>query len=474
MSLAKLILLLSLQLFLGGNCEAHGFGQRYDLPLPLWLYLIGAALTVALSFAFLVRRKQDVRSSPHIHSGGLIQFRPPGTGLFLFLLRLMVLVLYLLVIAAAYLGVQNPVKNIAPAMIWAVWWVGMAYLSALVGNVWELVNPLDSMFRCFEWLWQVASGKQTRALLPNSPRLGVWPASVLFFLFIWMELEWEGSEQPASLATAMLAYSALSWLGMIVYGRAVWLQHGEVFNVVFSLLARFAPNCWQQGQWSVRPYAVGLLSEKPLGMSHIVLVMLMLSSVSFDGVLETQSWLDLNQALVIALPASLVTHSKTLALLIFPTVFLLVFLACCRLIAWCGKSESLPPASTLQTAGLYVLSLVPISIAYHFAHYLSFLAMAVQYLIPLASDPFALGWDLFGTKLYFIRLGVVDARMVWYVSLFAIVAGHVAAVYLAHITSMRQFRNQESATRSQYPMLALMVAYTLLSLWIISQPIVTG
>ena len=134
----------------------------------------------------------------------------------------------------------------------------------------------------------------------------------------------------------------------------------------------------------------------------------------------------------------------------------------------------MPTASTLQTAGLYVLSLVPISIAYHFAHYLSFLAMAVQYLIPLASDPLALGWDLFGTKLYFIRLGVVDARMVWYVSLFAIVVGHVAAVYLAHITSLRQFHNQKLATRSQYPMLVLMVAYTMLSLWIISQPIVTG
>ena len=25
---------------------AHGFGQRYDLPIPLWLYLLGAGATV--------------------------------------------------------------------------------------------------------------------------------------------------------------------------------------------------------------------------------------------------------------------------------------------------------------------------------------------------------------------------------------------------------------------------------------------
>jgi len=118
------------------------------------------------------------------------------------------------------------------------------------------------------------------------------------------------------------------------------------------------------------------------------------------------------------------------------------------------------------------LTLIPISIAYHFSHYLSFLAMAGQYLIPLASDPLSLGWDLFDTKLYFIRPGLVDARLVWYVSLFAIVAAHVAAVWLAHIMSLRQFGTRAAALRSQYPMLVLMVGYTMLSLWIIAQPIV--
>ena len=155
------------------------------------------------------------------------------------------------------------------------------------------------------------------------------------------------------------------------------------------------------------------------------------------------------------------------ALFVLPALFLLVYLAVCRAIAWCGGGASLA-----ATAGWYVLTLVPIAIAYHFAHYLSFLAMAGQYLIPLASDPLNLGWDLFGTRFYFIRLGVVDARTVWYVSLFAIVAGHVAAVWLGHQTALRQFGAR--ATRSQLPMLALMVAYTLLSLWIIAQPIVNG
>ena len=34
-----------------GSAAAHGFGQHYDLPVPLWLYVVGAAATVAVSFA---------------------------------------------------------------------------------------------------------------------------------------------------------------------------------------------------------------------------------------------------------------------------------------------------------------------------------------------------------------------------------------------------------------------------------------
>ena len=427
---------------------AHGFGQRFDLPLPLWMFLVGAGATVAVTFALLARQRHAAARTPG-QAFTLIERIPLATAL-AFFLRSFVLAMYVLVIVAGYLGVQNPVKNIAPAMVWAIWWVGMAYVSALLGDLWALVNPLDTLFR---WVF----GERV-ARLAWPAWAGVWPATLLFFAFINLELNWDGSEHPASLATAMLAYSALTWLGMWLFGRRCWLEHGEVFAVVFGLLARFAPNHVTHGRWQLRPFGAGLLVVSPLGWSHIALVMLMLASVSFDGLMETQAWLDVQAMLPVA-PA--------LALLLLPSLFLLVYLGTCWAIARCGGG-----APVRTTAGLYVQTLVPIAIAYHFAHYLSFLAMAAQYLIPLASDPLGQGWDLFGTGLYFIRLGIVDARMVWYVSLFAIVAGHVAAVWLGHQTALRQFGAR--AVRSQYPMLALMVAYTLLSLWIIAQPIVNG
>src|SRR5262249_53766930 len=131
-------------------------------------------------------------------------------------------------------------------------------------------------------------------------------------------------------------------------------------------------------------------------------------------------------------------------------------------------------SSATKLAGWFVLSLVPIAIAYYLSHYFSLLMIAGQFIIPLASDPFGYGWDLFGTSLYRIDIGIVDAKLIWYLSVSAIVVGHVIAVWVGHVTAFTVFGDPTTARRSQFPMLILMVGYTMLSLWIIAQPIVNS
>ena len=114
---------------------------------------------------------------------------------------------------------------------------------------------------------------------------------------------------------------------------------------------------------------------------------------------------------------------------------------------------------------------MPIAIAYHLSHYLSYLLVAGQFIIPIASDPFALGWNLFGTRLYLVDFSVIDARFVWYASLALIVAGHVIAVWIAHFQAARYLPDLRNILWSQIPMLALMIGYTAVSLWILAQPI---
>ena len=456
------------------SAQAHGFGQRYDLPLPLSLYVAGAALTVAVScvmFAQYLRPATGGQGFPRIDLLATRMGRLLASQVAVAAVRLVAVLAYLLILFAGFFGNQSPFRNVVPVSIWAVWWVGLAYFSALVGDLWKVVNPLETVFAALERAYAKARGGKPLSLhLAPPSSMQAWPAVALYLLFVWLEIAWDGSDSPRAVAAAILAYSLATWIGMGIFGREVWLQRGEAFSRVFGLLARFSPiriavTDRRVSEWHLRPHAVGLLDDDRADASAIALVLVILASVSFDGFLETPAWL----AIVETVSPDDAHWPRTLGLLFAPLLFAAVYLAFCRLIAMAAGRE----ASAARIAGRFALTLVPIAIAYQIAHYLSFLVQAGQYIIPLASDPFGWGWNLFGSANYFMRIGIVDARLVWIVSVAVIVAGHIAAIYLGHLLALREFADRRAAVRSQWPMLVLMVGYTMLSLWIIAQPIVT-
>jgi hypothetical protein len=214
-----------------------------------------------------------------------------------------------------------------------------------------------------------------------------------------------------------------------------------------------------------------LVPQAPLAPSLIAFALLMLATVTVDGIMETPLWAAVIDVLVRKRggPDADPTAYMFLASLLLvagPLVLAGLYLGVVGVMA--RVTGSRPGV----LAGWFVLSLVPIAIAYYLAHYFSLLMVAGQFIIPLASDPFGYGCDLFGTTLYRIDIGVVDARLIWYLAVGAIVTGHVIALWVGHVTAFVAFGDASTARRSQFPMLVLMVAYTMLSLWIIAQPIV--
>ena len=465
---------------------AHAFGARYDLPVPLWLWVSGAGAVVLLSFvvmaSFFRGRGPDHRSWRVVLTD-LPVLRYAGHPAVLSVPRALSCLLLLLIILAGLFGNQTTTKNIAPVLVWVIWWVGLAYAVALFGDLWRHINPWSLLFEGAERLFGFAS----RRLQTYPTRLGAWPAVALFFLFAWLELVSDIGEVPASLSLLILAYSVLTWAGMWRYGREAWLDQADPFSLCFGFLGRFGvteaerPYLSRPPVWRLRAPGVGLLVERPLSSSMVAFVVLLLATVSFDGISETPFWLSILDAAaeseglrptLILLQESgvdLAKLIKTLGLLAAPLVFLLVYLlfSWFTLIAGGGRRLGL-----WQIAGSFVLSLVPIAIAYHLAHYFSYLLLAGQLIIPLASDPLGLGWNLFGTAGYTIDISVVSAKLVWYLATVAVVLGHVFAVYLGHVMALRSFPDNRAALMSQVPLLLLMVGYTMLSLWILSQPIV--
>jgi len=481
-----------------GAASAHGFAQRYDLPVPLSLYIGGAAATVALSFVVIAwfMRSHDARADyPRFDLLRTHLGRVFGSRYLAGTIRLLASCTLVLVIVAGFIGDQNPFQNIAPTLVWVIWWVGFAYVSGLIGDIWALLNPWAAMFDYVDRLVRRIRPEQGASLKLTWPDwLGDAPALLLLLWFVWAELIWPDSDVPTRLASAVLTYSLITWLGMFLFGKQAWLRHGEAFSVLFSLLARFAPTEYRvvcpasdghdERQLNLRPWAVGLLTDRPLEISRTVFVVVMLAGVTFDGLLATPLWATIGQAMLVSetiRPAILLLQDitgdaiaaiGTIAMFVFLLSFQLVYLLFSALVWRVLPARIRAETSIRAIAGLFVLTLIPISLAYHLAHYLSYLLIVGQYMIPLISDPFGFGWDLFGTGHYMVNIGIVNARFVWQTSVVAIVVGHIIAVYLSHVTALRVFADKRVALISQVPMLFLMVGYTMISLWILAQPVV--
>jgi hypothetical protein len=476
----KLLGCLALVFCLAAPAAAHGFGQRYDLPLPLSFYIWGAGATVALSFvgfALFLRAEHGLLTW---HIDWRAKGRPAAA--LAAVARALASGMLLVVIVAGLFGNQDPIRNIAPVMVWIIGWVGLAFLSVLLGDVWRLVNPWNAIFAFAELCCRRVCADAVFGFARRYPQwLAAWPAFLLLMAFAWMELVWSGRNDPAALAVALAAYSALTFCGMGLFGRQTWLAQGEMFTLVFGTFARFGPLAAIPQGIRLRMPAAGLLTDQPATFSMVALVVALLATVTFDGLLETPLWARIDLAVLdwasepsfgtvpILREDQMVRLVRSVALVAFILLFLAAYAVVCRLTSAAVGKHVAPTGGVLRS---FVLTLVPIAIAYHVAHYFSLFFLGGQYVIPLISDPLGRGWDLFGTAHYQVDIGLVTPRLQWSVAVVAVVLGHVCAIYLSHVTALRLFADRRAALLSQIPMVALMVIYTMLSLWILSQPIV--
>jgi hypothetical protein len=451
----------------------HGFGQRYDLPISLALYLYAAAGVVIISFVLVVLFTGDQvgvkalqyprRPAPRLALiartpwprvvGGAIGF----AGL-------------LAIVVTGLFGSSNPLYNPAEYLTWIYFWAGLFIVSGLVGNLWYLVNPWAAVY---DVAIQILRLKPVWKL----PNVGVWPAAVAYFSFACLELTTGMANRPWLVAILALVYSAVTLAGMFLFGRDEWLEHCEGFTVLFSIVGRFSPVEAERDETGritmvyLRPWGVGLLKASPTGWDRVVFVILMLSTLAFDGILATPSWQDFTIALEpIWLPMGAFGFFfvKTLGLVLLSVAFLLVFITFMELVIYLGRRS----VDLKATVSAFALTLVPIALVYNAAHNYSYVVVQSQGIIPLLNDPLQKGWHLWPAVAGFTpSFALAQASTVWYAQVVLIVLGHVVAVYLAHLRAGERFRTAQRALLSQYPMLVLMVMYTMTSLWILAQPI---
>lgn len=462
---------------------AHGFGALYNLPVPFWLYGWGAAATVIVSFLiaglFLsAPPKPAAQSSIDISDSSFIRsIRAISPAL-----RWAAVFLLLLCVATGFFGNRDPARNFSLTFFWVIFLLLFSYLIALVGNFYEALNPWKTLTGALD---RLRSGyAQGRLKYPNW--LGDWPALVLYLGFIWFELFGNGT--PKSLASFLISYSLLNFLGVWVIGSSAWFRHCEFFSVFMRLVATMAPLRYRpeaqpgEARFQLRWPFAGCLHERPTHLSTVAFVLAMLSTTAFDGLKATQWWV----SLVFGDPTGMLTKwlgvipSKALAivlpwfqawesfwLFLSPFIYLAIYLLAISLArALTGSTRS---ARDLMLDFGYTL--LPIALVYHITHYATLILTHGVKIISLASDPFGWKWDLFGTAVTFRAPFIPDMGVVWHSQVGLILFGHIVSLWLAHLVALNVFSGRGKAMLSQLPMLILMVTFTVFGLWIIAQPL---
>lgn len=453
---------------LPGLAAAHAFGERYDLPAPLSYFIAGATAVVALSLvaAALIARADRTRGGAHSFVIAL-----PLQPALLAATRACGLLLFILTLVAGLAGTRNAESNLAPTLVWIIWWVGLSLAIACVGNLWPAFDPWRTLFDLADGLARRCGRRRGLALdWRYPPALGAWPATLLLLAFSWFELIDLNAAMPSHIAAVGLAWTAVTLAGMLLFGRDVWQRNADVFAVYFATLGRFGPLAARDGSLALRPWGRGLTAGEELPAGMVGFVIAMLSTVLFDGLLGGEVWWSVQRALARSLApwaddGGYLTGSIGLALVWL--IFLAAYLLSCEITRRIAGGRALA-----TIARLYVLTLVPIAVAYLIAHNFANLLVQGQLLIALISDPLGRHWNLFGTAGFEPDIGIIDARLTWYVAIGAIVTGHAISVWLAHRIALREYGSPRQAVIASLPLTVLMVLYTAISLSVIAEPLV--
>jgi hypothetical protein len=448
--------------------HAGGLIGRSDLPIPEWLFGWAAAMVLVISFVALAilwpePKLEGDRWRP-LPGGRVLGSRVIEVVCGAIGIGLLGVVVY-----TGLQGTQSPAANFAPTFVYVIFWIGLVPASVLFGDIFRAFNPWRALGRTVGW----AAGRVVRSGLPAPlaypERLGHWPAAAGVFAFAVLELVRSGGDQPDTVAVATLVYSAITFVAMALYGVEAWSARGEAFSVYFNLFSRISVFETRDRVLGVRPPLAGLAHLRA-GAGTAALLAVMIGSVTFDGAGEAPIWTGISPDMTSFFGDLGLSPQPAFELtFLIGLIVAILFVAGLYRLGILGARSVGGGFSAERLSRAFVHSLVPIALAYVMAHYLTYLLFRGQAIVFLASDPLGDGSDLFGTASTQIDYGVIGSTATWYWQVAFVVVGHAAGLTLAHDRALALYDDVKLAVRSQYWMLAVMVAFTSLALWLLSQ-----
>ena len=427
---------------------AHGVGSRQDLPLPFTALVIGASVALVASFLGLAVLWREPRLSADdgwrlpaglqsfLESAGL---RRAG--------RVVIGLVTLWFLLSLVFGVDDA-NNPVPYVVFVWLWVGMPFVSLLLGGWWGAVNPMRLLHRALTWVARIPdSPLVSRAILE---RIGLWPAAVGVFAFTWLELIADDRATLRVLRVWIGFFVLVSIIGSLLLGSG-WFRQGDPFEVLSRLYGKLSPlGRRTDGDWVLRSPVHGptLLAPKA---GLLATTAVMLGGTAFDSLgadLRYAAWVQSQ-------------HNPIL----WRTLSLAGVVAVVAGAMWGAAALScvLAKVPLRGAAGHFAPSLIPIAAGYLVAHYWSLLMYQGPRTLALLSDPFGTGANLLGTGGIAPSDVLIRPALVAVIQAGAIVLGHLLGIVVAHEKAISLFPRR-AAVMGQVPVMILMILYTVTGL----------
>jgi hypothetical protein len=452
-------------LALPASADAHGIVGKADLPIPVWLFSWTAAIVLVISFVAL----STMWTRPQLQEQRLRRlFRLPRAlewfaGLF-------GVAVFALVVYSGFAGAQVTQANFSVTFIYVIFWVGIPVASLLVGDIFHALSPWRTCARAFATLVRVLRrGRPGRPPLRYPQWLGVWPATAGIVGFAWLELIYVEKDRPSTLAALSLAYFLVMLAGMALFGVEEWSSQADGFGVYFNLLSKLSAFVRRDDGVVYMRRLLSGVTDLEIRSGTVVLICTQIGTTTFDGFSNGGIWRN-NESSVQSLFEDLGLHPTPAQELAYSVglVFCILLITAVYRVGILGVQKVSERYDRELLTRTFVHSLVPIAFAYVLAHYFSLLLWQSQAMVYLTSDPLGNGSNVFGTSGFQIDYHIISYAAIWYVQVAALVSGHVGGLALAHDRALVLYKDPEEAVRSQYWMLAVMVAFTSFGLWLLS------
>lgn len=482
---------------------------------PLWMgvILIGAVLVTLL----MLRRKKVVspkRDYPRFNLLNIklikriVMARP-----FQFALQLPVVVIFITIIIAGLVGKQHPGSNLATVATWTIWWSLIIFIILFFGASWCLICPWSAIS---DWIERLSLWKR-RGKRKGGISLGYkWPRPLrsrhlmtLFFIAVtWLELGIFITYNPRLTALFSIAIILFSLVIAMIFARKSFCRYVCFVGGIIGTYANLAPleirskekavcdacrtkdcilgnengypcpiyeypggmkkniNCILCTEClkscpsdnmtvNVRPFFTDLSRGFKGRYDEALLALTLLGLTIYHGFTMLPIWFGWAVATM--------KSNYTLYLVTFTTLligFVVVPVAIHYITAWLARLLSgIHDISVRAIFINYAYALLPVAIFYHLAHNIAHLNMEGLKILPVLSDPFGWGWNLFGTGEWQVGaiLGGASIRDFQFA---VILIGLIVSLTLSYRVSQRLFARERGVITVMVPMIVSIVGYS--------------